>query len=110
MTIHDLDHAQEPKGRQRAEQRRSSCLDPSPAQQIALNGRYIVGGSSMTHLVHIEPFVVVIEKMEGAAGEFLIPEIIESDRNSRSQGRFCKNHPIHPAGIILFRIPEKFLR
>ena len=64
----------------------------------------------MAYLVDVEPFVVVVEIVKFAMGEFFIPEIVEPDSDHGADGGLGNDHPIYPAGIIVGRGLKEVLR
>ena len=86
-----------------------SGADAAPVQYVALDGGDIVGGGRMSYLVNIQPFVVVVEVVKFAVGEFFVPEIIEADGDDRANGGFDDDRAGNAAGIIVFGWFEEFL-
>jgi len=110
VAIHDLDHGHEAQGGQGADERGGAGADPAPAEQVILECGNIIGGSGMTDLIDLEPFGVVVEKMEFGMREFFVPEILETDRDGCSEGGLADDDSVNAAGVVSGGCFEEILR
>ena len=83
--------------------------DPTPSHQVKLYGPDVIGRGGMSQLINLQPFPVVIKKMESAPWVFPVPQIIEAGGNQDATGNFRGHHRLEPVGVVLGRRREEYL-